>query len=446
MPGREGAGPGGTASGGTGGTGGTGGPGITAVGGVGGEAAGGPDHGGVGGEAAGGPDHGGVPARAGRTGRGLTAYLLHPRPDAWAKALLAPACFILAAISTGAFAAWARFVILWLVFELLIYPARYQWNDVRGIDADRRHPEGRARSRLPAGATPQARRRSIRLSVAAAALRIVAALLIGIAAGLLRPVLLLTGAVFVIAGCYEYLRALPGRHSRAPASVQAVAVWLAVGLGYLVRGGLGLASARLSWASVAMVAGLACVAAFGIMFVLLTWALEATSYCAADGGGWHARADLAGKPHLAVLLRHLRVPVQRDGAGPVPDGSCANQPVLRLGARLTAPWNLALGGAGAFGTIQGLALAGPARDNPGWYLGVAALALAGAGLLARCRSQRLRWVVTGIWAPLLVAAALPAGPARPLLVGLPWLVTGGVYTAFCGWSYRDLLTMGPGQA
>ena len=68
-----------------------------------------------------------------------------------------------------------------------------------------------------------------------------------------------------------------------------VAIWLVVGLGYVVRGGLGLSTAGLAWDSLAMVAGLACACLFGIMFVLLTWALEATSYCAADtGGGWHA--------------------------------------------------------------------------------------------------------------------------------------------------------------
>jgi hypothetical protein len=426
MPGSEAAGPAGPASGGSGGSRGTG---VTAAG-------------GVGGEAADGSGHGGVPARAERGGRGLTVYLLHPRPDAWAKALLAPACFVLAAISTVAFANWPRFLILWLVFELLIYPARYQWNDVRGIDADARHPEGRARSRLPAGATAQARRRSVRLSAATAALRIVAALLIGVVTGLVRPVLLLAGSVFVIAGGYEFLRALPARGSRVPVAVQAVAVWLAVGLGYVVRGALGLASARLAAGSVAMLAGLACVGSFGIMFVLLTWALEATSYCEPGDGGWRARPDLSGKPHLALLLRHLRAPIQALGAGPVPGGSRADEPALRPGARLTAPWNLALAGAGAFGTILGLALAGPARGGAGWYLAVAAVALAGAVLLARCRGQRSRWVVAAIWAPLLAAAALPARPDLPALVGVPWLVIAGVYAAFCGWSYRDLLAAG----
>jgi hypothetical protein len=427
MPGSEAAESAGPASGGSGGSRGTG---VTAAG-------------GVGGEAAGGSVHGGVPARAERPGRGLTVYLVHPRPDAWAKALLAPACFALAAVSAGGFAGWPRFVILWLVFELLIYPARYQWNDVRGIDADRSHPERRARSRLPVGATARSRRRSVRLSAATAALRIAAALLIGVVTGLVRPVLLLTGSVFVIAAAYEYLRALPARRSRVPAGVQAVAVWLAVGLGYLVRGALGLATAGLAAGSVAMVTGLACVASFGIMFVLLTWALEATSYCEADaGGGWRARADLSGKPHLALLLRHLRSPNQAGGAGPVPGGSCANEPVLRPGARMTAPWNLALAGAGAFGTIEGLALARPASDGVSWYLTVAAVALAGTVVLASCRGQRLRWAVTAGWYPVLLAAALPARPALPVLAGLPWLVIGGVYTAFCGWSYRDLLAMG----
>ena len=430
MAGSEAAGRAGHPSGGSGGS---SGPGVTAVG-------------GVGGEAADGPGHGGVPARAERPGRGLTAYLMHPRPDAWAKALLAPACFVLGAIRVGGFAGWPRFLILWLVFELLIYPARYQWNDVRGIEADQRHPEGRARSRLPVGATARDRRRSVRLSTTAAALRIVAALLIGVVSGLVRSVLLLACAVFVVAACYEYLRALPARRSRVPARAQAAAVWLAVGLGYLVRGGLGLSAAGLAWGSVAMLAGLACVTSFGIMFVLLTWALEATSYCEAGADGWHARPDLSGQPHLALLLRHLRLPIQGARAGPVPGGSFASTPALRPGARMTAPWNLALAGAGAYGTVEGLALARPASDGPGWYLAVAAVALAGAGMLAGSRTQRLRWVVTVIWAPVLVAAALPARPALPALAAAPWLVIGGVYTAFCGWSYRDLLTMGAGRA
>ena len=101
--------------------------------------------GGPGGEAAGGLNREG--------GRALTAYLAFPRPETWAKALIAPACFVLAATSTGRLGDWKRFVVLWLVLEFLIYAARYQWNDIRGIDADLRHAERTARSRLPVGTT-----------------------------------------------------------------------------------------------------------------------------------------------------------------------------------------------------------------------------------------------------------------------------------------------------
>ena len=158
------------------------------------EAAGGP-----GGEAAGGLHREG--------GRALAAYLALPRPDAWAKVLIAPACFVLAATSTGRLEDWKRFGVLWLVLEFLIYPARYQWNDIRGIDTDLRHAERGTRSRLPVGTTAEARRRSIRLSGLTAAARVLAALFIGALAGLTRQVLVLALAVFVAAAAYEFLRA-----------------------------------------------------------------------------------------------------------------------------------------------------------------------------------------------------------------------------------------------
>jgi hypothetical protein len=65
---------------------------ATAVGGVGGDAAGDPAGGAAGGrrgDAAGGLGRHGAPW--------LTACLLAPRRDAWAKALMAPACFAAAA-------------------------------------------------------------------------------------------------------------------------------------------------------------------------------------------------------------------------------------------------------------------------------------------------------------------------------------------------------------
>ena len=374
---------------------------------------------------------------------GLAAYLLIPRRDTWAKALMAPACFVVAAGSTGHFGGWARFVVLWLVLELLIYPARYQWNDIAGVDADQRHPEASARSRLPAGSTPQARRRSIRLSWLTAAARVLAALLVGWLTGLTGPVLVLAGAVFVIAGSYEWLRASRNRHW-TPARV--VAVWLAVGLGYLVRGGLGLSSGGLPWGSAAMAATLVCLGAFGIMFVLLTWALEATSYCAADGDGrWHARPELAAKPHLAALLRHLGEPLGPGGLPPGVGRYCGGDRVLRGGSRLTAPWNLALLAASASGAAAGAALARPHAAGAVAWIAAAAVGLAGGVVLARCRSARGRWAVAAAWFAAVIGAGLLARPALPVLAGLPWVAVAGLYCAFSGWSYRELVASSPGR-
>ncbi len=364
-----------------------------------------------------------------------------PRPDAWAKAQLAPACFLLAASATGDFRGWARFGVLWLILDGLIYPARYQWNDIRGADSDQRHAESLARSRLPHDGTA----RALRLSWLTAAARVLAALLIGLLAGLPGQAAVLTAAVGVTAVAYEFLRAAP-RGSRP--GTRAVAIWLAVGLGYVVRSGLGLRLGGLAWGSKAMLAMLACAAAFGIMFVLLTWALEATSYCVADaGGGWHARPELGSKPHIAALLPSLDVPLSSFPLGSsAPDHGryCGDQRVLRGAGRLPAPWNLALAAGAGFGAAGGAALAGPAAAAAAWSLAAAAMGLAGAVLLARCGRSGQRWLTAVAWALVLTGAAAAAHAARPVLAGLPWLGVAVVYTVFRACSYRDLIRARPG--
>jgi hypothetical protein len=411
---------------------------VKAVGGVGGDAAGDPAGGAAGGgrgDAAGGLGR--------RTAPGLAAYLLIPRRDAWGKALMGPACFAAAACSTGHFGGWSHFAVLWLVLEVLIYPARYQWNDIAGVDADQRHPEAGARSRLPVGSTPQARRRSIGLSWLTAAARVLAALLAGWLTGLTGQVLVLAGAVFAIAAAYEWLRAT---RSGSWTSARVIAVWLAVGLGYLVRGGLGLSTGGLAWGSTAMIAGLVSLGAFGIMFVLLTWALEATSYCSADDDGrWHAAPELAAKPHLAALLPHTGRPLEARRVPRDEGGNCGGRPVLRGGTRIAAPWNLALLVAAASGAITGAALARPHVTGAVAWAAVAATGLAGGVALTRCRSTWARWAVAGGWFLVLDAAGLLTRPGLPVLAGVPWLAVAALYSTFCGWSYRDLVAASPGR-
>ena len=190
-----------------------------------------------------------------------------------------------------------------------------------------------------------------------------------------------------------------------------VAIWLAVGLGYLVRSGLGLRLGGLAASSTAMVAMLVCLAAFGIMFVLLTWALEATSYCMADDDGrWHARPELAVKPHLAALLP-IAEPLDSAGLPPGASRYCGDDRVLRGGSRLSAPWNLALLAASASGGVSGAALARPHATGTVAWIVAAAAGLAGGVVLARRRSSRGRWAVAAGWFLVVVAAGRWPGRA-----------------------------------
>jgi hypothetical protein len=55
---------------------------------------------------------------------------------------------------------------VWAVLELLVYPARYQWNDVHGFVADQQHPGVQDRGRLP-GPLDRARERVLASSAVA---------------------------------------------------------------------------------------------------------------------------------------------------------------------------------------------------------------------------------------------------------------------------------------
>ncbi|WP_372666276.1 hypothetical protein [Amycolatopsis kentuckyensis] len=153
------------------------------------------------------------------------------------------------------------------------------------------------------------------------------------------PVVLVSfPGVWVPAWLYEFLRAGDTR----PAA-RTVAIWFVVGAGYAVRASVGLALAGIvprgpTTGMFFLFAGAAW--AFGIVFVTMTWALEAVGHCAAGAGGVLDRpAALAAKPHLARLLRFtpfsLR-PVARA------DGSASSLRALTGKAPIAAPWNAGL--------------------------------------------------------------------------------------------------------
>jgi 4-hydroxybenzoate polyprenyltransferase len=128
-------------------------------------------------------------------------------------------------------------LIVWVALELLVYQARYQWNDIRGFEADQQHPGG-DRGRLPG---PRERRNSrFAWSGVTAAAKVVGA--IGLCWALDATVglsmLLLTAGVFGLAVVYESLRSTStGRTDQAPAPITRgiVAIWVVIGAGYSPR-------------------------------------------------------------------------------------------------------------------------------------------------------------------------------------------------------------------
>ena len=81
--------------------------------------------------------------------RSLGWYLLLPRPDDAIKTLIAPAVLILLVLGGAVSVSLTSFLVLWTVFELIVYPARYQWNDIRGYASDISHPRNSIKARLP---------------------------------------------------------------------------------------------------------------------------------------------------------------------------------------------------------------------------------------------------------------------------------------------------------
>src|SRR4051812_20062020 len=242
--------------------------------------------------------------------RRLAGYLLLPRPGDLVKAWIFPACFLLGVL--GAEGASGREVLraalVWAALELLLYQARYQWNDIRGFEADQRHPDRVARGRLPG--PPSRGRAHIRASAAVAAARLglaaaLALALPGLDLGV--PLLVLALAVFAVAAVYEPLRArCTGASDRVPPPLGAgiVALWVVVGAGYAIRGTAGLAPAvGLSGRPGLIAAVVMTLWAFGIAFVTGRWALEALAFGRRDSGGgiaWRVEPGPAREHSLAL--------------------------------------------------------------------------------------------------------------------------------------------------
>lgn len=372
--------------------------------------------------------------------RSLRGYLLLPRPGDLVKAWIFPAAFVLGVLAAGGAGGEEvlRAAVVWFALELLIYQARYQWNDIRGFAADQRHPDRAVRGRLPG---PLSRgKEHIRASalVAAGRLALVALLALALPLGLTGALLALTAAVFGVAVLYEVLRARStGSSERVPPPLTAgiLALWAVVGGGYAIRGVAGLGAAVPlfdgPWLPLAAVATFWF---FGIAFVTSRWALEALAFGRRDGRdgvAWEVSAGQA-REHTLALVRWL--PMRGPEGARRGDDSLEEWRALRSNVSLRAPWNVAALLAATAAAVAGRLLAGDA--GPGE---VALIAAAGALLASTVlASRRRRWPSLLLGGVLLGAFAAIAGSPRPGLVALPWLAVLGAHLFFTAQSLETL--------
>ena len=384
-----------------------------------------------------------APAAAG--GRTLWGYLLLPRPKDLVKAVVVPLTFLLGALAEGVDGIQVvRALVVWVALELLVYQARYQWNDIRGFAADQSHPDSASRGRLPG--PPERARAHVGASavVLAARLAAVVALVVLLPELRLGPLLLaVTAGVFGVAVVYERLRSAgTGRTGAVPAPLTPtlVAVWVAVGAGYAVRGLTGLALA-VDLPARPLTAAAAAVAlwATGTAFVTCRWTLEAMPFATVAGGRvrWHARREQA-REHTTALVRWVPTHVDPRTVAAGTDAPAAADPArwraLHGRTHVTAPWNLATVLAAAAAAGCGHLLVMPAETT-----GTAAVALAGAlaGLVVVAVSRR-RFVAAVALFAVVVAALSAAGSARPVVVALPLLAVLLAHASFTSQCLHEL--------
>jgi hypothetical protein len=364
---------------------------------------------------------------------------LLPRPGDLVKAWIFPLAFGLGALTTDGVTArdLLRAAVIWVALELLIYQARYQWNDIRGFEADQRHPDRAARGRLPGPPSRGGEHRMASAAVATGRLATAAWLALLLAPlDLAAPLAVLVGAVFAVAVLYELLRTrCTGDSDRVPPPLSGgiFAIWMVVGGGYAIRGLAGLGAAVDLLGEPALL-GSALLAfwSFGIAFVTGRWALEALAFGRRGARGgivWEASPGQA-REHLLALVRWLPATAPAAAAGP--GGSLAEWRALAEGGSLRAPWNLAALVAAAAAAVSGALLAGPASAVD------AGLAAALGTLAAALAFRGRRPALTALAAVALGGAFALAGHSRPGLAILPWLLIVAAHLFFTAQSPRTL--------
>ncbi|MFD4669961.1 hypothetical protein ACFWNN_09510 [Lentzea sp. NPDC058450] len=308
-----------------------------------------------------------------------------------------------------------------VVFEMVLYQARYSWNDLRGIDAEKERGDREDRARLPYGL----RASEVGLLLSGIALRLVLWLAVCLVPGLApvltdedRQALLQAGvAVVVLAVLYEKCRtwkdALEWRHARWSFAVLSVLT----ACGYAARGYLCAVIAGGGTGTVVAVA--VAVGLFGLAYVQIAWALEAMQFldenCVVDAQALRAKPHVWYAAAASGILR-ARTPVATDQL----DTACGGKKPKELrvmwpkvAAALTSGRPTLLSGFQVIGLFS-CAVAGLVVAQDGSVAVLAGGLLWGAAvvvLMQSLRSDRLARLLVPATGLLLLVLSVPVMPA-----------------------------------
>jgi hypothetical protein len=305
-------------------------------------------------------------------------YLLMPRLAelvkwgtflaSWALSLIA---YAIASNGTVPFAFSALVAALYLlIFEYLMYQARYQWNDIRGVEQERMHVSREGRKRLPDGYE--------RLSFAVMVVRILTACYLvdlicraGVEIAGSTPLVVppevalpiiysVIALPFIIAIPYELLREVSDRSLATGRSVAApvrYAIYLLVGLGFAIRVVIGVEIGTIFAGSLGSLVPLFISASLaGSAETLAIWAIEAR--VAKSASRQTIRPDiepLAG--YLDPLVARIRP------EAPEPGVLRGNVQIRLERDRLLSPWVAAHLASVVFAAIFGLQFLHGAGDS-----------------------------------------------------------------------------------
>lgn len=369
-----------------------------------------------------------MPRRAANERR-MWSYLVLPRVQELIKWFFIPIAYFIGSLVADVDVPISPLYAMlgWLVFEYLIYQARYQWNDIRGLTDDLRHPARSQRGRLPVTALGE------RKSVVLSGLVILAKMAIAVAVALqvprlTLPILVAATCTWGVAFVYERLR-----NGANNSVARAISIWLLVGAGYAVRTALGLALAGVSphgptlWQFLAFT-----VAAwsFGVAFVTLTWVIEATGHCFGGPDPLLYPPGLLAKPHLFQLLRFTGLQTRPACSSPQPEAETVRPLAHR--APLWSPWNAGLV-AGVAVAVAGCVLTDWAAVAP-----ITTLAVCTAAGVVATPSPKSRLAAAGISLAVVVpVCGVAAGWPSAVAVGIALIAFLGVYVGFRQSCYAD---------